>query len=145
MVTCWHSLSLAVPLVVTRCTTRCTSLYHSLSLVVIRCHSLYHSLSLVVPLAVTCCHSLSLVVPFVVTRCTTRLSFYKRSFKTDVCKNCVIFTGKHLRWSLFVIKLPACKPVNLLERDSSTNVFLLILLMFKNSFFYRTPSGSWYL
>ena len=81
----YHSLSLAVPLAVTRCTTRCHSLsfdvarchsfYHSLSLVVALCHPLYHSLSLVVPLAVTRCPSLSLVV----TRCTTRLSFYKRS------------------------------------------------------------------
>ena len=146
MVTRWNSLSLVVPLVVIA--------YHSLSLFVIRCHSLYHllslvvthchSLSLVVPLVVTrCttrCHSLSLVVPLVVTRCTTRLPFYKRPFKIDVCKNCAIFTGKHLRWSLFVIKLQACKPVNLLERDSSTSVFLWILLMFKNSFFYRTPS-----
>ena len=60
-----HSLSLAIPLAVTRC--------------IIRCHLLYHSIPLVVPLLVTrCntrCHSLSLVV----TRCTTRLSFYKRS------------------------------------------------------------------
>ena len=60
-----HSL----PLVVTRCTTRC----HSLSLDVTRCHLLYHSLSLVVPLVVIRCttryHSLSLVVPLVVTCC----------------------------------------------------------------------------
>ena len=116
VVTLCHSLSLVVPLVVTRC--------HSLSLIVTgcttRCHSLYHSL----PFAVTHCHSLSLVVPLVVTRCTTRLPFYKRPFKIDVCKNCAVFTGKHLRWSLFVIKLQACKPVNLLERDSSTSVFL---------------------
>ena len=56
-----HSLSFVVPLVVIRCTTS----YHSLSLVVIHC--------------TTRCHSLSLVVPLVVTRCTTRLSFYERS------------------------------------------------------------------
>ena len=62
-----HSL----PLVVTRCTTRC----HSLSLDVTRCHLLYHSLSLVVPLVVirvTRCHSLYHSLSFVVTRCTTR-------------------------------------------------------------------------
>ena len=41
--------------------TRCHSLYHSLSLVVIRCHSLYHSLSF----DVIHCHSLSLDVPLV--------------------------------------------------------------------------------
>ena len=70
-VTCCHLLSF----VVTCCTTRCHSLYHSLSLVipldVIRCYSL----TFVVPRVVIRCHSLS----FDVTRCTTRLSFYKRS------------------------------------------------------------------
>ena len=50
----YYSLSLVVPLVVTRCITRC----HSLSFIVTRCHSLYYSLSLVV----TRCHSLSLNV-----------------------------------------------------------------------------------
>ena len=60
-VTRCHSLSLAVPLVVTRWITRCHSLYHSMSLVVTRCHSLYHLLSFVV----TRCHSMSLDVPLV--------------------------------------------------------------------------------
>ena len=55
---CCHSLYYSLSLLVTCCTTRCHSLYHS-SLVVICCHSLYHSLSLVV----ICCHSLSLHVP----------------------------------------------------------------------------------
>ena len=72
-----HSLSLVVPLVVTRC--------HSLSilvpLVVTRCTIHFHSLSLVVPLVVTRCHSLSLVA----TRCTTILSFYKRSLASNNC------------------------------------------------------------
>ena len=72
----YHTLSF----VVTRCllfTTRCHSLYyslslvvicrtsrcHSLSLVVIRCHSMYHSLSLVVTRCTIRCHSLSLDIP----------------------------------------------------------------------------------
>ena len=38
--------------------------------------------------------------------------------KIDVLKNFPIFTGKHLCWSLFVTKLSACKPANLLKRDS---------------------------
>ena len=46
----FHWLSLAVPLVVTRCTNRCHSLYHSMSFVVTPCHLLYHSLSLDVQL-----------------------------------------------------------------------------------------------
>ena len=60
-----HSLSLVVPLVVTRC----------------------RFLSLVVPLVVTCCHSLS----FVVTRCTTRLSLYKRSKISDYLLHSIAF------------------------------------------------------
>ena len=60
------------------------------------------------------------------------------SFKIEVFKNVGKFIGKHLRWSRFVTKLPAYKPANLLEGDSNTSIFLLILLK-KNSFFYRTP------
>ena len=52
------------------------------------------------------------------------------SFKIEVFKNIAIFTGKHLSWSLFVIKLPSYKPVNLLKRDSNTSICLLILLNF---------------
>ena len=70
-----HSLSF----VVTRCSTRCHSLYHSLTLNVIRFITRCHSLSLVVSLFVICCYSLWLVIPLVVTWCITRLSFYKRS------------------------------------------------------------------
>ena len=38
-----------------------------------------------------------------------------------VLKNLAIFTGKHLCWSLFLMKL------RLLKRDSNTSVFLSIL------------------
>ena len=69
--TCYHSLSLIV------------TLCHSLSLVVTHCHSLSRIVPLVIPLVVVRCHAL----PFVVTRCTTRCHsmyhpsvFYKRSF-----------------------------------------------------------------
>ena len=47
VVICCHSVFLVVPLVVTRCTTCCHSLYHSLSFVVTRCHSLSFDVSLV--------------------------------------------------------------------------------------------------
>ena len=49
------------------------------------------------------------------------------SSKIGVLKNFEILTGKHLCWSLFLIKLQACKPATLLKRDSSTGVFLWIL------------------
>ena len=35
-------------------------------------------------------------------------NYQKRSF-ADVLKNLAIFTGKHLRWGLFLIKLQASK------------------------------------
>ena len=50
---------------------------------------------------------------------TTKLSRLKSVYSTDddyleaaakgVLKNCIIFTGKHLCWSLFFIKLQVCK------------------------------------
>ena len=39
-------------------------------------------------------------------------------------KNYANFTGKHRYWSLFLIKLQAFRPANLLKVDSSTGVFL---------------------
>ena len=64
----WNLKSLSFAFI--RCTTRCRSLYHSLSLTVTRCHSL----SLVVTRFTTRCpslyYSLSFTAPLVVTRCT---------------------------------------------------------------------------
>ena len=69
IVSFWNLKSLSFAFI--RCTTRCHSLYHSLSLVVplvvTHCTTRCHSLSFVVPLTVIRCHSL----PFVVTRCIT--------------------------------------------------------------------------
>ena len=78
-----HSLSLTVPLVVTRWITRSHSLYHSMSLVVTLSHSLYHLLSL--SFVVTRCQSMSFDVPLV--------CFYKRSL-----------FHKFLLFTLFIIK-----------------------------------------
>ena len=44
-------------------------------------------------------------------------------FKIEVLKNFANFTGKHLCWSLFLIKLQALRPPFLLKRDSNTGVF----------------------
>ena len=74
-----------------------------------------------------------------------RSSRSQMSFKADVFKNFSIFTGKNLCWSLFAIKLPACKPANLLKRDSKTSVFLLILLNFQEQFFLQNTLGSCFL
>ena len=59
-----------------------------------------------------------------------RRSRSQMSFKTDFFKNFAIFTGKHLRWILFVMMLPAYKPANLLKRDSNTSIVLLIFINF---------------
>ena len=49
-----------------------------------------------------------------------RSSRSQMSLKKDVLKNFANFTGKHLFWSLFLIKLHT----PLLKRDSNTGVFL---------------------
>ena len=45
-------------------------------------------------------------------------------FKTSVLKNVPIFTGKHMWWSLFLIKSQASKPATSLNRDSIAGVSL---------------------
>ena len=47
----------------------------------------------------------------------------KCSVKRDIYKNFVIFTGKHPRWSLFLIKLQTFRPATLLKRESNSSVF----------------------
>ena len=50
-------------------------------------------------------------------------SCHKRfSVKNTVHKNFVIFTGKHLCWSLFLIKLQAFRHATLLKRESNRYV-----------------------
>ena len=49
-------------------------------------------------------------------------------------KNLVKFTGKHLRQSLFLIKLQAW-PANLLKRDSNKGVSCEFCEIFKNTSF----------
>ena len=44
--------------------------------------------------------------------------------KKAVLKNYVIFTRKHLCWSLSLIKFQALRPTILLKRDFNTGVFL---------------------
>ena len=51
--------------------------------------------------------------------------------KKALLKNFTIFTEKHLRWSLFLIKLP----VFLLKRNSNTGVFLWMLRNFLEQLF----------
>ena len=53
-----------------------------------------------------------------------RSSRVQMFFKLGVLADFAIFTGKHLCWSLFLIKLKVFRAVILLKRDSNTGVFL---------------------
>ena len=52
-----------------------------------------------------------------------RCSHRRCSIKKAVLENFPNFTGKHLCWSLFLMKLQAFRPTTLLKRDSNTGVF----------------------
>ena len=54
--------------------------------------------------------------------------------KKAVLKNVAIFTGKHLCWSLFLIKLRAFRPATILKRDSNTGVSFEYCEVFKNTY-----------
>ena len=63
------------------------------------------------------------------------------SVKKGVLKNSGNFTGKHLRWSLFLI-LQAFRPKTLLKRDSNTNVSLWNLRNFSEYLFWRASAND---
>ena len=53
-----------------------------------------------------------------------RSSHRRCSVKTGVFKNLQKFTGKHLCYSLFLIRLQVFRPATLLNSDSNTDIFL---------------------
>ena len=59
-------------------------------------------------------------------------------FKIGVLKNFATLTGKHLCWSLFLIKLLYC--CNFIKKETPIQVFSCEYCeIFGSSFFYRTP------
>ena len=57
-------------------------------------------------------------------------SIHRRcSVKKGVLRNFTNFKGKHLCWSLFLVKLQAFWPATLLIRDSSTSVWIFKVLL----------------
>ena len=68
-------------------------------------------------------------------------SRWKCSFKRAALKTFPIFSGKHLRWSLFFVKLQD-RHATLLKKESNTSGFLRILRNFQEQLFYRA-STSW--
>ena len=78
---------------------------------------------------------------FFVTRLFCRSSRLQMFFIIDVLKHFAIFTGKHLCWSLFLIKQQAC---NFIKKETPTQVFSCEHYEnFKNSFF--TEHFGWLL
>ena len=64
-----------------------------------------------------------------------RSSCLQLFFKIGYPKIFAIFTGKHLCWSLFLMKQPTFRAAPVLKEDSSTGVFLRILQkLFKTAF-----------
>ena len=71
-----------------------------------------------------------------------RSSHRRYSVKKGVLKNFANFKGKHLCWSLFLIKLQAWRLPTLLQRSFSTDVFLLNLRNFKEQLFWRASANG---
>ena len=61
-------------------------------------------------------------------------SHRKCSIEKAAFKKFTTFTGKHLCWSLFLIKLRVWRPATLFKRESNTGVFLWILQNFQEYF-----------
>ena len=140
----YHSLSFVVPLVVIRC--------HSLSFVVTRCTTRCHSLSFVVTRCTTRCHSLSLDVPLVCLFINDPMPS-AISIKLLWKDEGNLQENKHVELSAISIKLEnnfteitlrhGCSPVSLLDifrtRFLKNTFGRLLLEIFKNTFFYKTP------
>ena len=77
------------------------------------------------------CKIFTKLVPF---QTFSRSSHWRCSVK-GVLKNLRNFTGKHLCWSLFLIKFQVFKPLILLKRDSNTLFSCEICEIFRNSYF----------
>ena len=60
-------------------------------------------------------------------------------FKVGVLKNFTDFTGKHLCWSVFLIKLKAFRPATLLKKTPTQVLCCEICETYKNTYPYRTP------
>ena len=72
----------------------------------------------------------------------SRSSHQRSSVKKDVLKNLRNFKGKHLYWSLFLIKLQTFRPAASLRRDSNTGFFLWNFWNFSEHLFWRTSANN---
>ena len=63
-------------------------------------------------------------------------------FKIGGTKNFIIFTGKNLRWSLFLITLQAFRAATLLKSDSNTGFFSVNSVKFVKTAFLQDTCGG---
>ena len=66
-------------------------------------------------------------------------------FKISVLKNFANFSGKHLCWNIFLIKLLALRPATLFKTGSKTCVFFVTFAKFDEHILYMTPIFHWLL
>ena len=59
--------------------------------------------------------------------------FYKKA----LLKNFSIFTGKYLRWNIFLNKVATLQACNFIKRDSNTGVSCEYFEIFKNTYFEK--------
>ena len=69
---------------------------------------------------------LTLRIVFVIINCCISSSLQRCSIKKDVLKKFAIFAGKHLCWSLFLIKLQAFRPDSTYVKECLRTVASLI-------------------
>ena len=60
-------------------------------------------------------------------------------FEISSIKNFALFTGKHLFWGFFLMKLQAFKPATFFKSDSNTGVSCGYCELFKKLLFYGKP------
>ena len=72
----------------------------------------------------------------------SRSSHRRCSAKKGVLKNDANFTGKHLCWSLFLIKFHVFRPATFLKRYCNMDVFLWNLWIFKEHLFPGTSANT---
>ena len=81
---------------------------------------------------------------FFLFRWIARSRRWQMFFKIGVLKNSANLTGKHLCWSLFLIKLQYVKPATSLKRDCNTSVFVRNSQNFQKHLFLQNTSGGWF-
>ena len=69
----------------------------------------------------------------------SRSSWSQMFFKSGVFKSFALFTGKHLCWSLFLIKLQAWRHATLVKKILQHRCFPVNIMKYLRTFFYRAP------